>query len=98
MGSVWDTELQPQGISPTELICCCLENAYRDVIVHGGDILLPRLRTEWEEWEWAFFEVTSVFTQAHPFGKQTLKLLVLHQGASVTTCKSQNQNKKLLPV
>lgn len=47
-----------------------------------------------------FFEVTSVFTQPHPFDKQTLEgswnLLVLHEGASVTMCKSQNQNKKLL--
>lgn len=85
---------------PRELICSWLKNAYRDVFVHGGDVPLPRLRTGWEEWEWAFFEVTSVFTQPHPFDKQTLggswNLLMLHKGASATTCKSQNQNKKLL--
>lgn len=97
-GGMQMPEMQPQGISPTgadfPLVWECPHT------VQSGDVPLPRPRTNWEEWEWAFFEVTSVFTQPHPFDKQTLEgswnLLVLHEGASVTMCKSQNQNKKLL--
>lgn len=36
-------------------MACWLESAHTDVSVHGGCFPLPRLSTEWEEWEWVYW-------------------------------------------
>lgn len=80
-------------LAPSYLMSSWLENAHRNVAVHVRYFQLPRLSTEWEEWEWDY-EVTSVLKQPQCFDKQTLEgslnPLMVDEGASVTTCKSQD--------